>query len=182
MALVILERISKKLHLLLSLLENKELNQGYEVVLSQFLNSKNIIFLKEKERDKVIDELVCFACDTYLISDRTKLYNAVVEREKIISTGIGKGVAIPHAKLEVLNDFHFCIGIQLETGLEWNSLDGNLVRIVFLILGPSSDQKTYLQLLSEITAMVKKEEFSFEIFKGKTAFELAQLFQQLEKK
>lgn len=96
--------------------------------------------------------------------------------------GLERGVAIPHAKLDVLNDFHFCIGIQLESGLEWNSLDGNPVRIVFLILGPSSDQRTYLQLLSEITAMVKNEEFSFEIFKGKTPFELAQLFQQLEKK
>jgi len=71
----------------------------------------------------------------------------MLEREKIVSTGIGMGVAIPHAKLTSVEDFFIAIGI-LSKGVQWNALDGGPVRLIFMIGGPDDKQTAYLQILS----------------------------------
>lgn len=80
-----------------------------------------------------------------------------MEREEIVSTGIGMGVAIPHAKLHDYDDFFICIGI-LSKGVDWHAMDGALVRLIFMIGGPDDKQTEYLQILSRLTVALKDEE------------------------
>ncbi len=62
-----------------------------------------------------------------------------MEREKIVSTGIGMGVAIPTPKLNSVEDFFIAIAV-LTHGVEWNALDGGPVRLIFMIGGPDDKQ------------------------------------------
>ncbi|HRW58502.1 MAG TPA: PTS sugar transporter subunit IIA [Chlamydiales bacterium] len=115
------------------------------------LENISISFLREKERHLVLKELVNQLSQAKKVSCATKFYDALVEREKILSTGIGMGLAIPHAKLDCFNSFFCTVGIQKEKGIEWNSIDRSPVRIVVMIGGPDKNKMEYLQILSKLT-------------------------------
>ncbi|MBN2479212.1 MAG: PTS sugar transporter subunit IIA [Parachlamydiales bacterium] len=116
-----------------------------------------MVFLHSKNRNEVIWELIDSLSKTQKINDKESFFNKVLQREKIVSTGIGLGVAIPHAKSDEFKDFFIAIGIQNECKIKWQSIDKIPVRIVFLIGGPESKQTEYLKILSILTTAIKDE-------------------------
>lgn len=127
------------------------------IKISNYLDPRLVMFLDAKNRDEVLHHLVDLLHQQGKLTDPTAFLQAIIQREKIVSTGIGMGVAIPHAKLPDFNDFFIAIGI-LKQGLEWNALDNNPVRVVFMIGGPDDKQTEYLQILSKITLALKDEQ------------------------
>lgn len=125
--------------------------------ISKYIDKKNVVFLDVETREEAIAKLVDVLASNGQIKDKELFYNAVCEREKIVSTGIGMGVAIPHAKLSSYNDFFIGVAI-LKKGVNWDAIDGAPVRLVFLIGGPDDKQTEYLQILSGLTFAVKDEE------------------------
>ena len=119
---------------------------------SAYLHPKAIVFLKATERNAALLELIA----ALQLNDPHTFSEAVLAREQIISTGIGLGVAIPHAKLPTYHDFFIAIGIQKQ-GIPWDALDGTPVRVIFLVGGPDDRQTEYLQLLSRLTVAVKDQ-------------------------
>ena len=88
------------------------------------------------------------------MTDGARLLAAIHEREKIMSTGIGLGIAIPHAKIPSVKDF--VVGFaKIDQGIDFNSLDGKPVHFVVMIAGPDHQQERYLQLLARITLKLK---------------------------
>ncbi len=69
----------------------------------------------------------------------------------------GLGLALPHAKLPGYKDFFIAIGVHPK-GIDWGSIDGMPVRLIFLIGGPDNKQTEYLQLLSRLTTLMRDEE------------------------
>ena len=111
------------------------------------------------------------------LRDKKKFHGAILDREKIVSTGIGIGVAIPHAKLEGYSDFFIVVGVLKKKGVDWNALDGADVKIVFMIGGPDNKQTEYLKILSTLTQAVKDEERRKKILKANSPNEVKELFQ-----
>jgi len=146
------------------------------VTIRQYLNPKLVSFLNDKTRDNVIRSLVEALGREKKIRDDEALFTAIIEREKIVTTGIGMGVAIPHAKLQEYDDFFIAIGI-LNNGVDWSSLDNHPVRLVFLIGGPDDKQTEYLQILSSLTLAVKDEERRKKILHAQSADEVVKLFE-----
>lgn len=122
-----------------------------------YLDPRLIAFLDVETRDEAIKTLVTMIHEAGKLQDRYAFYEAIIEREKIVSTGIGMGTAIPHAKLNSYDNFFIAIGI-LRKGLDWNALDGSPVRIIFLIGGPDDKQTEYLQILSKLTQLIKDDQ------------------------
>lgn len=178
--MVILERINKVLLVLLSFFQQKQIPIGDMVVLAQYLNPQLILFTDETDRDKVIKELTELAAKAEVVPDKVAFYNAVIEREKIVSTGIGMGVAIPHAKLDGCDQFFIAVGLHRKQGVEWRSLDGSLVQLVFLVGGPASEQKTYLRILSRLTSMIKYGGLREELLKAKQPGQVVDLFKRYD--
>lgn len=145
-------------------------------MIKQYLDPKYILFLSGKNRDQVVHSLVESLAKGGKVSDEKALFEAIIEREKIVTTGIGMGVAIPHAKLQDYNDFFIAIGI-LESGVDWDALDNNPVRLVFLIGGPDDKQTEYLQILSSLTLAVKDEERRKKIVNAHSPEEVVKLFE-----
>lgn len=126
------------------------------VKISKYLNRDLILFLNAPSRDEALYELVAAAHQAKILPDPQKFYHALINREKVVSTGIGMGVAIPHAKLPSFSGFFIAVGI-LKRGVDWKALDGAPVRLIFMIGGPDDKQTEYLQILSGLTAALKEE-------------------------
>ncbi|MGE4573250.1 PTS sugar transporter subunit IIA [Parachlamydia sp.] len=127
------------------------------IKISKYLDADLVTFLDVDTRDEALHTLVEMVHNAHLIKDKEAFYNAIIEREKIVSTGIGMGVAIPHAKLVSYDHFFVAIAI-LRRGIDWNALDHAPVRIIFMIGGPDDKQTEYLQILSSLTLMLKDEQ------------------------
>lgn len=147
------------------------------ISLAHYLSEKQITFLKAKSRYEAIKALVDTLQDHPLVQDLDLFHDAVLEREKMVSTAIGMGVAISHAKLPFYNDFFILVGI-LQQGVDWDAPDEMPVRIVFLVGGPDDKQTEYLQILSFLTLSVKNEQNRKAILQAKSKKELLKFFQQ----
>lgn len=121
-----------------------------------YLNPQLVSFFEATTRDEAIQRMVTIIHENGQMADEKAFYEAIIEREKIVSTGIGMGVAIPHAKLPSYDHFFIAIGV-LKKGVDWNALDGTSVRLIFMIGGPDDKQTEYLQILSGLTKMIKDE-------------------------
>lgn len=150
--------------------------RGRDVAISDYLDEHLVLFLDVNTRDAALLALVECAENTGKLQKKDEFYHAILERERIVSTGIGIGVAIPHAKLSGFKDFFIAIGIQKKQGLEWNALDGSQVRLIFMIGGPENRQTEYLRILSHLTLAIKDEERRKKLLKASTPQEVIKLF------
>lgn len=108
-------------------------------------------------RDDVIRELIELLAIKDIFSDKQAIYKAVLERERIMTTGVGNGIAIPHCKHEDCSDFALAIGIADED-IEFQAVDQKPVRIVFLLVGPTTAAGMHIKVLSRITRIMSKPE------------------------
>ena len=175
MALVILARIN---HHITSRVANlkKILNKESSMTISNYLDERLIVFLEEETRDEAIAALIQRLDSNGILFDKDEFHTAILDREKIVSTGIGIGVAIPHAKMSKCPDFFIAVGIQKSKGIDWNALDGSLVRLIFMIGGPDNKQTEYLKILSRLTQSIKDEERRKRLFKCTSVPEVLDLF------
>jgi nitrogen PTS system EIIA component len=125
--------------------------------ISRYMDPQLVSFIDADSQEKVLAHLVDLIHQAGKLDNKDQFLKAITEREKIVSTGIGMGVAIPHAKLSSYDHFFIAVGI-LKKPIEWNSLDGAPVRMIFMIGGPDDKQTEYLQILSGLTKAIKDEE------------------------
>lgn len=123
--------------------------------ISDYLDSRLIVFLDVDTRDEAIDALIDLLDDADHLPDKTAFRKAIFDREALVSTGIGMGVAVPHAKLKEFANFFIAVGVQQTKGLDWNALDKAPIRLIFMIAGPDHKQTEYLQILSLLTSAIR---------------------------
>lgn len=171
MDLAILERINNSIDDLKRCFKKDECTS-----ISSYLDENLVVFLDEENRDSVIEKLVDKLANAGKLTDQSAFHTAIMDRERIVSTGIGIGVAIPHAKLPEYSDFFIAIGIQRQKGVEWNALDGSAVRLIFMIGGPDHKQTEYLRILSRLTQAIKDETRRKKLLKALSQSEVIELF------
>lgn len=154
----------------------KFFKKGECVAISNYLDERLVLFLNDETRDDALQSLVHVLEQEGKLKNAQNFYHAILEREKIVSTGIGLGVAIPHAKLQEYEDFFIAIGIQRKRGIEWNALDAIPVRLIFMIGGPDNRQTEYLRILSHLTTAIKNEDRRKKLLKTYDAKDVVALF------
>lgn len=143
-----------------------------------YLDERLVFFLDVKTKEEALERLVNQSIETASFPDGERFYQAILDREKIVSTGIGMGVAIPHAKLSSYDQFFISIAI-LQSGIDWNALDGAPVRLLFLIGGPDDKQTEYLKILSSLTNALRDEELRKQLIAATSGLEVIRLFEVL---
>ena len=113
--------------------------------------------LDGRTKDEVLRELVETA-----VRDRgpdvvASVAGAVREREQLLSTGIGGGIAIPHGKSSVLDELIVAAGVA-PAGVQYEALDGKPVTLLFLLVGPESAAGSLVKALSRISRVLRREE------------------------
>lgn len=137
---------------------SKQAKQAKNLIkISNFFSPDLVIFLSTEQREETLELMVDLLDAKGKIENKKVFLNAIMEREKIVSTAIGMGVALPHAKISECKDFFIVIGIHPK-GIAWDALDQVPVRIVCMIGGPDDEQTHYLQILSQLTMALKDEE------------------------
>lgn len=148
------------------------------VKITRYLDPKLVVLLSTETRDDTLHALIDHLDAEKKLHDSEVFFNSIIERERIVSTGIGMGVAIPHAKLPDYNEFFIAIGI-LPKGVDWKALDGGPVRIVFMIGGPDDKQTEYLQILSSLTMAIKDEARRKKLLSSSSPEKIIELFKGL---
>jgi PTS system nitrogen regulatory IIA component len=136
-----------------------------------------IVDLKATDKKSAIVELAEVLKNTKKIKNSDDIINIVLERERLGSTGIGQGVALPHGKTDLLQEQIGVLGIS-HKGIEFNSLDGEPVHIIFLLLGPVEVAGQHLKALSRISRLFKGKFLRQAIKEAKTTQEVVKLIQQ----
>lgn len=129
--------------------------------LSDVIPETNIVpDLKAAKKDAAIKELVAaLAANGAIPKTRVKeVAESVLEREKLGSTGIGKGIAVPHVKLPFVKEPIGAMG-KSDKGIDFNSLDGGLAYTVFLFISPSDPPEKHVNLMSRFVTLIRKPDF-----------------------
>ncbi len=141
---------------------------------------KIISSMSGDNKNEVIDELIELFKNDERVKDIDEMKSAVHDREKIMSTGVGKGFAIPHAKTDSVNEIVAAFG-KLEKPIDFQALDEQPVNLVFLLVGKESLVGPHIKLLSRISRMMNKDEFRESLANAKSADEIYSLFENEEK-
>ncbi len=144
------------------------------VSVTEYTSLKYIKNISSDDKFEAIEELARVFEESPLCSDIDSLVNALREREGIMSTGIGAGIAIPHAKISSVSEMAFAIGISAR-GIDFDSMDGHPVNLIILVIAGEKQHKDYLRLLSNIMAILKKEPVKEKIIKATSSEEILQI-------
>jgi len=147
---------------------------------SEYLNEDNVLLnVEAKDKYDLIDKLIEVASKSGKIVDKEKVRQAVYEREKILSTGVGKGFAVPHGKTDAVNDIVLAFAITKEP-LDYEALDNQPVRLVMLMVGKDSLVSSHIKLLSRISRLMNNDEFRENLLNAKTKKEVLEIFRKEE--
>ncbi len=148
--------------------------------ISDILKQDKIIAgLKGNTKEEAINELIDLLKGDDRIVDLEKVRTSVLEREKIMSTGVGKGFAIPHGKTDAVKEIVAAFGKTTQP-LDFNSLDEEPVNLIFLLVGKDNLVGPHIKLLSRISRMMNKDEFRENLSKATTAEEIYNIFREEE--
>lgn len=143
--------------------------------LTDVLNEDLInISLTGTNRDECIKELIDKLATARTLKNTDSIFDAVLEREEIMTTGVGNGIAIPHCKHTDSPEFAVCLGIQSK-GIDFQSIDKKNVNIIFLLVGPENNPGLHIKLLSRISRLMSNEELRQQLLECKSdkeAFDL----------
>ncbi|MBX7041604.1 MAG: PTS sugar transporter subunit IIA [Ignavibacteria bacterium] len=147
---------------------------------SEILNEKLIATgLEAADKYEVIEKMIELASSSGNMTNKVKVKECVLEREKLVSTGVGKGFAIPHGKTDEIKDIVAAFAI-LKTPVDFDSIDLEPVKYVFLVVGKESLLNAHIKLLSKISRMMNKEEFREQLDEAKSPSEVLNMFRQEE--
>jgi fructose-specific phosphotransferase system IIA component len=135
-----------------------------DIVLSEILKLKYIeLNLKSTEKEKLLSEMVDLISESGKVKNRKSLLGALLERERLGSTGIGNGVGIPHTKVDGVKEPVLAFG-RASAGVDFNSLDGELTYIFFMLISPKEEVGQHLKILAKISHIIK-DKYTVGLFK-----------------
>jgi PTS system fructose-specific IIC component len=130
--------------------------------------------LQKKSKRGLVKELVDLLADVGKISDRDAILELVMEREKLMSTGVGKGVAIPHAKSKAVDHLIAAFGITSEE-VDFQALDNKPVRLIFLLIGPEENPGLHIKALSKISRLTSHKKYRHKLINATSPAEVMKI-------
>lgn len=135
--------------------------------------------LESRTKSELLAELVGIVAKADDVDDPSDILRAVQEREAVLSTGIGSGVAIPHGKSAAIADLRLAAGLTAEP-VDFDALDGQPVRLFFLLVGPETAAGPHVKALSRISRLVRKPEVRERLLAASDAMEFYRALERAE--
>jgi PTS system nitrogen regulatory IIA component len=150
--------------------------------ITEILDQKLILSdLNSKSKKGVLEELVSHLAQHEEKVNKEELLKVLLEREKLGSTGINDGVAIPHGKLKNIDKLLAVFGRSRE-GIDFGALDGKPSNLFFLLVAPEISAGSHLKALARISRIAKSELFRKKCMQAKTSVDLFQLMVEEDEK
>jgi PTS system nitrogen regulatory IIA component len=133
--------------------------------------------LKGRDKEAVIGDLIDLLVTAGDLTDRSAAFEAVLERERKMSTGMQSGIAIPHGKTDSVRDIVAALGIH-RRGVEFQSLDGRPAHLVVITVSPQELSGSHVQFLSEVGRILASSGTRERLLKARSAEEVVDLLTQ----
>ena len=139
---------------------------------------ENMIFLnfEAANKEEAIEKFINSLERTGTIKEPNALKDALLEREKLGTTGIGQGIAMPHARSSAIKDLTVAF-FRSEKGIDFKSMDSEPVHLVFLLLAPVTAGGPYLKLLAKISRLLRSDDFRKALLEAKDVASILQIIQ-----
>jgi nitrogen PTS system EIIA component len=157
------------------LTSNKFNSQAYPVNAQSILSTDRILFLDYPRKKEVLLALAENLADAPQVKNRQELSIEILKREELMSTAIGCGIAIPHVRLSSVTDLIVSVGISRTDIVDFNPLDDEPVRLVFMITAAQNQHAYYLQTLSWFSSRLKNKELRDSLLAAQTQQEVYSL-------
>jgi mannitol/fructose-specific phosphotransferase system IIA component (Ntr-type) len=142
---------------------------------------KIIVDFKGTSKLEILNEMI----DSFKVDPRVKdienVRTVVLEREKIMSTGVGNGFAIPHGKTNMVSEMVAGFGL-LQTPIEFEALDNQPVNLIFLLIGQADSVGQHLKMLSRVSRIMNQENIRIKLANSNSAEEILQIFEEEDSK
>lgn len=146
----------------------------------EVLNTNTIIpELEATTKEEAIDELINLFKDDERVLSLSDVKDSVMEREKIMSTGVGHGFGIPHCKTNKVTNIMAAFG-KTKSPIDFDALDGNKVDLIFLLIGKDNLVAPHIKLLSRISLLMNKDEVREKLREVKSVSEIYSIFETEE--
>lgn len=135
--------------------------------------------LVSSDKDEILSELVEVIGHHASVRDADAILRAVREREEVLSTGIGNGVAIPHGKSSAIGELALVAGVKRD-GIDFEALDGQPVQLFFLLVGPESAAGQHVKALSRISRLLRNDTFRSRLAAASSSQEFYSIIAEAE--
>lgn len=148
--------------------------------ISNFLKPEAIIMeMTATEKLAAIRELVDHMVKKNIAKDREQLFDALAQRENLESTGIGEGVAIPHARTDAVNEVVLLFA-RSKSGIDFSAIDGKPSHIIFLIASPENKKTEYIMTLAKLSRLLRHGNVREQLKSAQTPNEVLEIIKKNE--
>ena len=134
--------------------------------LADYLTPAHIVILKGKTKAQALEELAGVLARDETNLTQQQFLEAIWDREKLMSTGIGNGIAIPHVRMAGLIGPSITVGVSRDGITDYESLDPEPICILILIAAPQGQHEVYIQLLAKVAQALKHQQLRQAIIKA----------------
>lgn len=150
------------------------------IQIHQFLTPETVrVGLPGESKTEVLDNLVQLLDHLPQVLDLAEVRRAVLAREAVMSTGVGKRLALPHAKTSAVTDTVAALAITARP-IEFGAIDNEAVRILFLLVGTEEAKSTHIKLLSRVSRLMNSDSFRERLLQATTSDSVLKLFEEGE--
>ena len=135
--------------------------------------------LQTASKEEILKDLIRRLAAAGVISDEEGFLESILAREQLQSTGIGGGVAIPHARARGVRRLTVALG-RYEKGMDFNALDGQAVQLVFLIAAPAEAAGSYIQTVAKVARLLRSRDYKENLLKAQNSEEIAELIDKFD--
>jgi fructose-specific phosphotransferase system IIA component len=148
--------------------------------LSKFCDESLVVFdLKADAKQAVLEELVALVSESKMVKDRAELLSDIKEREELVTTGVGYGVAFPHAKTRAVKGIVIAFG-RSQAGIDFDAMDHKSVHLFFLIAAPEDAVGAHLNVMARLSYLMKSEENRQALLKATSPGDVLSLMDGVE--
>lgn len=150
------------------------------MLLTDLITPRRIkIPLEGRTKEELLAELVELTAQDGEIADLPAVLRAVQDREAVLSTGIGHGVAIPHGRSVAVQELRMAAGTTA-VPVDFDALDGQPVRLFFILIGPEQEAAAHVKALSRISRLVRRDEIRDRLLMSHSPEEFYQVLSEFE--
>ena len=143
-----------------------------EIDVSKILSPDRVVFISQSTKHDALTELAGVLSTAPQVKKEDELLNEILKREELMSTAIGRGIAIPHVRLSSVSDLVMAVGVCKTPIVDFQTLDDKQVNLLIMIAAAYNQHAYYLKTLSYFSAKLKNDEFHSDVLNAQTAEEV----------
>ncbi len=145
------------------------------ITLDQVINEERCVLLDSENKEHALNQMIAILAKTEEVESEKELHEAIYRRESLMSTGIGLGIGIPHARIPSVSSIVMVLGICKNPIIDYNGIDDEPVNLIAMVAAGKDQHSKYIRLLAVLCSQLKKVEIRDKLVSAKNSSELFEI-------